>query len=78
MTPTPRLLVIGATGGIGSEVAKAARAAGWSVRAMHRHPRKAARSMAEPDVDWVRGDAMRAKDVAKASGKLIPVSPPVV
>ncbi|MGD1933588.1 MAG: NAD(P)H-binding protein [Candidatus Phaeomarinobacter sp.] len=69
MTSQPRLLVIGATGGIGSEVAKAARAAGWAVRAMHRHPRKAARSMADLDVEWVKGDAMRARDVARAARK---------
>jgi len=67
MTSQTRLLVIGATGGIGSEVAKAARAAGWTVRAMHRHPKKAAKSMADLDVEWVKGDAMRAKDVAKAA-----------
>ncbi len=62
-----RLLVIGATGGIGSEVARAARAAGWTVRALHRQPRKAAKAMADLDVEWVRGDAMRARDVAKAA-----------
>ena len=31
-----RVLVLGATGGIGSEVAGALRARGWAVRAMHR------------------------------------------
>lgn len=67
MTSQTRLLVIGATGGIGSEVAKAARAAGWTVRAMHRSPKKAARSMAGLDVEWVRGDAMRARDVIRAA-----------
>jgi len=67
MTSNTRLLVIGATGGIGSEVARAARAAGWTVRALHRQPRKAAKSMADLDVEWVRGDAMRARDVAQAA-----------
>lgn len=67
MTSTPRILVIGATGGIGSEVARAARAAGWDVRAMHRRPKKAAGSMADLAVEWVKGDAMRSKDVARAA-----------
>lgn len=67
MTSTKRILVIGATGGIGSEVARAAHAAGWGVRAMHRKPKKAARSMADMSVEWVRGDAMQAKDVARAA-----------
>ncbi len=67
MTSTTRILVIGATGGIGSEVARAAHAAGWEVRAMHRQPKKAAKSMAGLEVEWVKGDAMRAKDVARAA-----------
>lgn len=67
MTSTTRILVIGATGGIGSEVAKAAHAAGWDVRAMHRRPKKAAAAMADMGVEWVKGDAMRAKDVTRAA-----------
>lgn len=67
MTSTTRILVIGATGGIGSEVAKAAHAAGWDVRAMHRRPKKAAAAMADMGVEWVKGDAMRAKDVNRAA-----------
>lgn len=67
MTSIPRILVIGATGGIGSEVARAALAAGWHVRAMHRQPKKAAGSMADMTVEWVKGDAMRARDVARAA-----------
>lgn len=67
MTSTTRILVIGATGGIGSEVAKAAHAAGWDVRAMHRRPKKAAAAMADMAVEWVKGDAMRAKDVTRAA-----------
>jgi nucleoside-diphosphate-sugar epimerase len=61
------MLVIGATGGIGSEVARAARSAGWQVRAMHRRPKKAARSFPALDVVWVKGDAMRPRDVARAA-----------
>lgn len=67
MTSTTRILVIGATGGIGSEVAKAALAAGWDVRAMHRRPKKVAAAMANMGVEWVKGDAMRAKDVTRAA-----------
>jgi uncharacterized protein YbjT (DUF2867 family) len=52
-------LIIGATGGIGSETAKALLAHGWRVRAIARNPEKAAR---ECDwigpIEWVRGDAM--------------------
>jgi len=62
-----RMLVIGATGGIGSEVAKAAPKAGWQVRAMHRHPKQAAAKMAHLPIDWVQGDAMQPDDVARAA-----------
>jgi nucleoside-diphosphate-sugar epimerase len=61
-------LIIGATGGIGSETAKALLAHGWRVRAIARDPEKAAR---ECDwigpVEWVRGDAMNRADVVGAA-----------
>jgi nucleoside-diphosphate-sugar epimerase len=61
-------LVIGATGGIGSEVAKALIAQGWRVRALTRDADKAAASFAWlGPVAWVAGDAMRAADVAAAA-----------
>lgn len=57
-------LVLGATGGIGGEVARQMRAAGWRVRAMKRG--------VEPSVDaagieWVPGDALNAADVLAAA-----------
>ncbi len=61
-------LVIGATGGIGSETARVLLANGWSVRALHRNPERAARQLANlGGVEWVRGDAMNADDVVAAA-----------
>ncbi len=58
-------LVLGATGGIGGEVARRLAAAGWRVRAMHRAPDR----LPEPDArfEWVRGDAMSERDVVAAA-----------
>ena len=58
-------LVLGASGGIGGEVARQLRDRGWKVRGLHRgaaHP-------AEPGdgVAWIRGDAMNAADVRAAA-----------
>jgi nucleoside-diphosphate-sugar epimerase len=61
-------LVVGATGGIGSEVAVALLAHGWRVRALHRHPSEAAISHADLGrVEWVQGDAIRETDVKEAA-----------
>jgi nucleoside-diphosphate-sugar epimerase len=59
-------LVIGATGGIGGEVATLLAARGWTVRAMHRRPEEAARTGPQ-GLEWVAGDAMSAADVAAAA-----------
>jgi nucleoside-diphosphate-sugar epimerase len=63
-------LVIGATGGIGCEVAQALLARGWNVRALHRDPAAAQRRSDLPkSIIWVAGDAMSTADVfAAASG----------
>lgn len=62
------ILVIGATGGIGSEVAKAFGKAGWQVRALVRKPKSAQRGFAHlGTIDWVKGDAMKEKDVVRAA-----------
>lgn len=53
-------LVLGATGGIGGAVARTLAARGWTVRAMHRQ-----RQGRSGGLDWVRGDAMVAGDVAR-------------
>ncbi|HUN50839.1 MAG TPA: NAD(P)H-binding protein [Candidatus Sulfotelmatobacter sp.] len=61
-------LVIGATGGLGGEVARALLAHGWRVRALHRHPEQAAASRAGlGPVEWRAGDAMREDDVVEAA-----------
>jgi nucleoside-diphosphate-sugar epimerase len=58
-------LVLGATGGIGGEVAARLADRGWTVRAMHRDAaRMAAR---DPRFAWVQGDAMREADVIGAA-----------
>ena len=58
-------LVLGATGGIGSEVARLLVARGWTVRALHRDPSR--QSKEAPGLSWRRGDAMSAADVSAAA-----------
>ena len=58
-------LVIGATGGIGGEVARTLSARGWRVRALHRDPERV--KTTDPAFDWVQGDAMATHSVAKAA-----------
>lgn len=57
-------LVLGATGGIGGEVARGLRRRGWQVRALHR---KADRMAGRDGLDWVAGDAMVPGSVAAAA-----------
>jgi nucleoside-diphosphate-sugar epimerase len=58
-------LVLGATGGIGGEVARQLRDGGWNVRALQRG---AAQALEQRDgMTWVRGDAMNAEDVRAAA-----------
>jgi nucleoside-diphosphate-sugar epimerase len=58
-------LVLGATGGIGGEVARVLVARGWEVRALNRDPGKAATH--DDSLTWIRGDAMNARDVLEAA-----------
>jgi len=62
-------LVLGITGGIGGEVARALLARGWRVRALHRNPEVAAASATGigESVDWIKGDAMNRNDVIAAA-----------
>lgn len=64
-------LVLGATGGIGGEVARRLAARGWVVRALHRDAAWMAaaggQGMAGFDVRWIQGDAMRSADVVEAA-----------
>lgn len=57
-------LVLGATGGIGGEVASRLAAGGWQVRTLNRNPGRAGK---DGRFQWIKGDAMVADDVAKAA-----------
>ncbi|MEO2215699.1 NAD-dependent epimerase/dehydratase family protein [Chromobacterium vaccinii] len=65
MTTRQTALVVGAAGGIGGELARQLRDAGWEVRGL-------VRSLDQPvqtrdGIVWIRGDAMRPDEVAKAA-----------
>ena len=61
MATTSTALVLGATGGIGGEMARQLRDTGWQVRALQRG--LAAASESGDGIHWLRGDAMRREDV---------------
>ncbi|MGV8996320.1 MAG: NAD-dependent epimerase/dehydratase family protein [Parvibaculaceae bacterium] len=64
----PTALIIGATGGIGSEMALALQARGWRIRALNRAPVSAAKANARLGaIEWVKGDAMNPADVLSAA-----------
>ncbi|WBQ19154.1 NAD-dependent epimerase/dehydratase family protein [Sphingobium yanoikuyae] len=65
MVDVKRALIIGATGGVGGEVARALHLRGWEVMALHRNPDRAQGS--NPDLHWVKGDAMDRSAVLKAA-----------
>jgi nucleoside-diphosphate-sugar epimerase len=69
MTCKRTVFVLGATGGIGGEVALALLQGGWRVRSLHREPERAARRATHhlAGVEWVAGDAMRREDVVAAA-----------
>lgn len=62
----PLVLVIGATGSIGGEVARSLLARGWRVRGLNRDPARAAKT-GPAGVEWMRGDAMIEADVVAAA-----------
>lgn len=70
-----RALVLGATGGIGSEVTLQLLSAGWQVRALRRGgaPHASSSPSPSPDtppdigIEWIDGDAMCADDVLAAA-----------
>lgn len=66
MTTNHTALVLGATGGIGGEVAKLLLARGWTVRALHRNPGNLSASQ-RAGLSWQQGDAMSRADVAAAA-----------
>src|SRR5688500_15877741 len=68
MTRNRNALVLGATGGIGGEVAWKLKARGWTVRALHRDPtRVTAGGRDQTGFTWLQGDAMRPEDVVAAA-----------
>ncbi len=59
------VLVLGATGGIGSEMARQLRDAGWEVKALKRG---ASKDVERKDgITWIRGDALIRQDVVNAA-----------
>jgi len=67
MTTNRTALVLGATGGIGGEVAKLLLARGWNVRALHRNPDAQPAAHKTSGLRWLRGDAMSATNVTEAA-----------
>jgi nucleoside-diphosphate-sugar epimerase len=65
MTGKSSVLVLGATGGIGGEVARQLREAGWDVRALQRRASNPAER--RDGITWIRGDALNAHDVRAAA-----------
>lgn len=55
------VLILGATGGVGGETARALLAHGWIVRGLSRTPREG------EDIDWRLGNALRREDVLTAA-----------
>lgn len=64
-TQPNQALVLGATGGIGGEVARQLRDAGWQVRALKRD--LAHEEEQRDGLTWIRGDAMSREDVQRAA-----------
>ncbi|MGJ7612831.1 MULTISPECIES: NAD-dependent epimerase/dehydratase family protein [unclassified Variovorax] len=63
MASNDTVLVLGATGGIGGEVARQLRDAGWQVRALKRGAKEESRD----GITWLAGDAMDAQAVLQAA-----------
>lgn len=65
MDNTTTVLVLGATGGIGGEVARQLKDRGWNVRGLQRRGAQAIEK--RNGITWYRGDALNAADVAAAA-----------
>ena len=62
------ILIIGATGGVGGEAARAFLSRGWTVRALNRDPERAAARFASLGaIEWRKGDAMNQAEVVAAA-----------
>lgn len=61
-------LIIGLTGGIGFEAARALEKRGWRIRGLHRQPQHVEKKLAViSGIGWIAGDAMSQKDVVGAA-----------
>ncbi len=67
MTNSRIALVLGASGGIGGEVARRLAERGWMVKALHRNPDRLAATDKAAPVTWLKGDAMVAGNVVAAA-----------
>ncbi|EJL84824.1 nucleoside-diphosphate-sugar epimerase [Herbaspirillum sp. CF444] len=67
LTTTKTALVLGATGGIGGEMARKLQARGWTVRALHRNAGNMAARPGRDRFNWIQGDAMQRADVVAAA-----------
>ncbi len=65
MSNTNTALVLGATGGIGGEVARQLKDGGWDVRALQRRAEQLIEK--RHGITWFRGDALNAQEVMKAA-----------
>ncbi|KAF0811311.1 hypothetical protein IGB42_04206 [Andreprevotia sp. IGB-42] len=65
MADNQKVLVLGASGGIGGEVARQLRDAGWAVVALQRGAAQA--SECRDGITWLRGDALNRQDVLAAA-----------
>lgn len=65
MSDSSTVLVLGATGGIGGEMARLLQLRGWQVRAMKRGLGVARQQ--QGGIEWVEGDALKAADVMAAA-----------
>ncbi len=60
-------LILGATGGIGGELAAALGRHGWQINALHRNPAKAGGRNTGSPITWIQGDALNPADVIAAA-----------
>jgi nucleoside-diphosphate-sugar epimerase len=65
MADVGKVLILGATGGIGSELARQLRDAGWEVRALRRGTEKPIDQ--KNGITWLRGDALCREEVVAAA-----------
>jgi nucleoside-diphosphate-sugar epimerase len=67
MTHTKTALILGATGGIGGEMAAALSRHGWQINALNRNPAQAGGRSGPSRITWIQGDALNPADVIHAA-----------